>query len=195
MLPEFVPAGLLAILAMLFFVVRSAWDSRKLPRGRGRETELSGSLFALGMTGLAVFAFVTVAYPVLYLLGWLDRLTDSFLQLRFPGDIVVQLVGIALLAVGNVLVFWTLHAIEPGSLTTTGPYARIRHPMYTGYFLVFLGLVLLILNLVALPCLLFIPAQAAVARLEEAELGIRYGETYRAYAARSGRFWPRMIHI
>ncbi len=81
---------------------------------------------------------------------------------------------------------------EPGALTTTGPYAYVRHPMYTGY-------VLRICR--PLPpdpqpprpaALLAIPAQIAVARREEAALEARYGAAYRAYAARTGRFWPRM---
>ena len=90
------------------------------------------------------------------------------LQLRFPGDTAVQLAGTALLAVGLILAFWSLRAIEPGALTTTGPYAYVRHPMYTGYVLAFAGLFPLTLNLLALLPLLAIPSQIAVARCEEA---------------------------
>jgi len=95
-----------------------------------------------------------------------------------------------MLAVGLVLAFWSLRAIEPGALTTTGPYTYIRHPMYTGYILVFSGLFPLTLNLIALLSLLAVPAQIAVAQYEEAALIARYGTAYRAYAARTGRFWP-----
>ena len=190
MLPDAVVAGALALVAFLFFVVRSTWDSRKLPRDQGA-AGLPAYLLVLGYAGLGTFVLVTVGYPALFLLGHIDLVTGSVLQLRPLGGTAFQLGGMALLATGTALVFWSLHVIEPGTLTTTGPYARLRHPMYTGYFLVFAGVVLLTLNLLALPSLLFVPAQAAVARREEADLLDRFGGEYRAYAAIAGRFWPR----
>lgn len=191
MLPESIVAGTLALLALLFFVVRSVWDSRKLPRDHAVE-EIGSALLVLGYAGLGAFALITIAYPVLYALGRLDLLTRSVLQLRFPGDTIVQLAGMALLAAGMSLVFWSLHAIAPGTLTVGGPYARVRHPMYTGYFFVFTGLFGLTLNLLALVPLLAVPGLVAVARREEVALAARYGMAYRAYAARTGRFWPRI---
>lgn len=189
MLPGSVVAGILALLAVLFFAVRSAWDSRKLPRDHSA-AGLPAALLALGYAGLAAFALLTIAYPALFVLGWLDLLTHSVLQLRFPGDTAVQLAGTGLVALGLVLVFWSLHAIDPGALTAKGPYARMRHPMYTGYVFVFAGLFPLTLNLIALLPLLAIPGQIAVARREEITLETRYGAAYRAYAARTGRFLP-----
>lgn len=191
MLPEYAVAGTLALLALFFFVVRSAWASQRLPPDRSA-AELPAALLGLGYTGLGVFALVTVAYPALYLLGRLDRLTGSVLQLRFPGDTAVQIAGIVLLAAGIVLEVWSFRAIRPGTLTMTGPYARVRHPMYTGYMLAFLGVFPLTLNLLALVSLLAVPAQVAVAGIEEAGLEGRFGASYRVYAARTGRFLPRL---
>lgn len=74
----------------------------------------------------------------------------------------------------------------------TGPYARVRHPMYTGDMLAFLGVFPLTLSLLALVSLLAVPAQVAVAGIEEAGLEGRFGASYRVYAARSGRFLPRL---
>lgn len=191
MLPEPVVAGVLALLAVLL-VVRNAWDVRKLPHGRGETTGVPGTVLALGSIGVAAFVLVTVAYPVLYLLGRLSILTGSVLQLGFFGDTAVQVAGIAVLATGLALAFWSLYAIRPGTLTTIGPYALARHPMYTGYSLAFAGLFLLTLNLIALPSLLAVPSQVAVARGEERQLAARHGEAYRAYASRTGRFFPRL---
>ena len=191
MLPESVVAGALALLAILFFVVRSAWDSRKLPRDRSA-AGLPGALLAIGYAGLGAFVLVTIGYPVLFALGRLDLFGRSLLQLRFPGDTIVQLAGMGMLAAGLVLVFWSLRAIDPGTLTTTGPYAIVRHPMYAGYLFVFAGLCPLTLHLLALLSLLAMPGQIAIALVEEASLEARYGATYRAYAARTGRFRPRL---
>jgi protein-S-isoprenylcysteine O-methyltransferase Ste14 len=191
MLPESVVAWLLALLALLL-VVRNVWDLRKLPPDHGESTGVPGAVRILGIVGLGAFVLVTLAYPALYLLGRLDLLTGSRFQLRFPGDTAVQIAGVALLAAGLVLAFWSLHAIRPGMLTTTGPYAYVRHPMYTGYILVIIGLFPLTLNLLALLPLLAVPAQIAMGRHEEAALEARYNAAYRAYAARTPRFRPRM---
>lgn len=153
---------------------------------------LPGALLAIGYTGLGAFVLVTIGYPVLFALGRLDLFSRSLLQLRSPGDTIVQLAGMSLLAAGLVLVFWSLRAIDPGTLTTTGPYAIVRHPMYAGYLFVFAGLFPSTLNLLALLPLLAIPGQIAIALVEEASLEARYGAIYRAYAARTGGFRPRL---
>lgn len=190
MLPESVVAGILALLILLL-LIRNGWDLRKLPHDH-ETAGPAGALPALGVVGLGAFVLVTVAYPLLYLLGRLDLLTGSRFQLRFPGDTAVQLAGTAMLAAGLVLAFWALRAIEPGTLTTTGPYAYLRHPMYTGYVLAFAGLFPVTLNLLALLSLFAVPAQIAVAGREESPLAARYGAAYQAYAERTGRFWPRV---
>src|SRR5512143_1804628 len=128
MLPESVIAGILGLLVLLL-LVRNAWDIRKLPHDHGAEAP-AGAVRSLGSVGLGAFVLVTVAYPMLYLLGRLDLLTSSVLQVRFPGDTAVQIAGACILAAGLVLAFWSLHVIVPGTLTTSGPYAFVRHPMY-----------------------------------------------------------------
>ena len=191
MLSESVLAGVLALYALLL-VVRNVWDLGKLPQDNGAPEGVSGAVRLLGAVGLGAFALVTFGYPVLYLLGGIDLLTGSVLQLRFAGATGVQVAGAGLLVSGLVLAFWALHAIRPGVLTVTGPYAVVRHPMYTGYMLAFAGLFPLTLNLLGLVALLAVPAQVAVGLGEEAFLEGRHGGEYRAYAARTGRFWPRV---
>lgn len=189
MLPGSVVPGILALLVLLL-LIRNVWDVRKLPHdhdGAG----FGGALPVLGFVGLCAFVLMAIAYPVLYLVGRLDLLTGSALQLRFPGDTAVQLAGMAMLAVGLLLAFWSLYAIEPGRLTTRGPYARMRHPMYAGYVFTFASLFPMTLNLLALLSLLAVPAQIAIALREEAALETRFDAVYRAYAARTGRFWLR----
>jgi protein-S-isoprenylcysteine O-methyltransferase Ste14 len=77
-----------------------------------------------------------------------------------------------------------------GSLRTDGPYAHVRHPIYTGVLLVVTGITLrsgsaLVLAL-ALVTVVFFHGKA---RFEEGLLTERYPE-YRRYAARTPRFVP-----
>jgi len=81
----------------------------------------------------------------------------------------LQGLGVVLLAAGGVFGTWGMVAlgrnltpfpkpIEGGELVTTGPYARVRHPIYTGLILGTLGWALFRANLigVALAAALFV---------------------------------------
>ncbi len=78
-------------------------------------------------------------------------------------------------------------------LVTTGIYARIRHPMYASIWLSVFSQSLLLPNWIA--GFLAIPAFAAMWLLrvseEEAMMRLRFGEAYNAYAAHTGRLFPR----
>jgi len=79
------------------------------------------------------------------------------------------------------------------SVVLRGPYRFVRHPMYGGYIVGSLGLLLANANL-ALAVL--VPLQAALfvwrARLEEARLA-EFSADYRAYQQRTGFFLPRFV--
>ena len=78
-------------------------------------------------------------------------------------------------------------------LITSGPYRWIRHPLYTFGALFFLALS--VLTTLWWPALLLLPALLALiwrARFEEANLIARFGNDYRAYMQRTGRFLPKL---
>lgn len=79
---------------------------------------------------------------------------------------------------------------DGGQLRTDGPYAHVRHPIYTGVLLIVVGITLrsgsaLVLAL-GLATIVFFHAKA---RFEEGLLAERFPE-YRTYAARTPRFLP-----
>jgi protein-S-isoprenylcysteine O-methyltransferase Ste14 len=85
------------------------------------------------------------------------------------------------------------HLSKHATLTTSGPYAVIRHPLYLGSLLVAAGLLVaaeswLAAVLVTAYLCLFYPLAM---RYEEEKLGRRYGAVFEAYAARVSRLWPR----
>jgi len=79
------------------------------------------------------------------------------------------------------------------ALVTTGPYARTRHPMYTVLNMFSLSMALTTSNLFVLifAALVVVPFPW-IARAEEEMLIETFGEDYREYMERTGRFFPRI---
>ncbi len=79
------------------------------------------------------------------------------------------------------------------SLVTTGPYRWVRHPLYVVGVGLWLALALVMANVIpALFGLLGVIFVAVRVPSEEANLIAHFGEDYRAYMRRTGRFWPRL---
>jgi protein-S-isoprenylcysteine O-methyltransferase Ste14 len=110
-----------------------------------------------------------------------------------------QFGGTAVLLVGLVLFTWSGYLLsryvlsqppEERPILQRGPYWYVRHPFYLSGGLVGAGLLLLAQNVVLLP-LLILFAALRYPKSEEAELLHQYGDAYREYQARTGRFLPR----
>lgn len=78
------------------------------------------------------------------------------------------------------------------TLATSGPYARIRHPQYIAFILIMLGFLFqwpTLLTLLMFPILVVMYAH--LAKIEEKESQVAFGEAWGAYAARTPAFIPR----
>jgi methanethiol S-methyltransferase len=116
--------------------------------------------------------------------GWLN----NPLIFGVPGAII----GAWLTLIGMVIVFIGWQQIHRGSgLVTTGIYKYVRHPQYTGFFLVMSGWLLqweTTLTLIIYPVLVVM--YFLLARREEAELKRQFGEAYMDYRQKTPMFWP-----
>lgn len=79
-------------------------------------------------------------------------------------------------------------------LVTTGPFRFVRNPVFTATAATAAGLALLVPNVLAFGMLVaFLSSlQIQVRRVEEPYLRRVHGAAYQRYAARTGRFLPRI---
>ncbi len=77
-------------------------------------------------------------------------------------------------------------------LVTTGPYARIRHPLYTAMIGYGISLALVTANLFFIVFAITMIAGVFTRLPKEEQMMIKeFGEQYKAYMQRTGRFFPK----
>jgi protein-S-isoprenylcysteine O-methyltransferase Ste14 len=113
-------------------------------------------------------------------------------------SVVIHAVSNGLMLAGLVLMGAGWHRIHgaQGTLVTDGPYAWVRHPQYSGVFLISIGLLVqwpTIITVATWPIL--IAVYYRLARREEREAEAVFGDAYRAYEVRVPMFVPRLQHL
>ncbi len=184
-------AGVLVMRVYFVLQVRRAGE-RVMPDQQAIEHE------GRWMYAARVVAFVVLlAWLVLYGIApaWIEALS-----VPFPGWL--RWVGFALGVASLAFWWWTqvvlgkewspqLQLRKQHHLVTTGPYSRIRHPLYTAMMGYGASLALVTANwiFIAFVVLMIGGLFARVPREEQMMIG-EFGEEYRAYMQRTGRFWP-----
>jgi protein-S-isoprenylcysteine O-methyltransferase Ste14 len=104
----------------------------------------------------------------------------------------IALVAAAMAANRRRLAQWHQRHDEPRSLQTRGPYARVRHPFYLAYVLMFLAAVLVAPSAGVIGALVYavVVLNHTAAREERIICASDLGDRYRAYMSRTGRFLP-----
>ena len=153
------------------------------------------------------------AFAVTLRLAGLFLWLATFAYLLFPASLQwasvplpawVRWVGVATGAVCSILMYWTLSSLgknltdtvvtrKEATLVTDGPYRWVRHPFYVTAALLMASVTVLTANwLIGLSNLLVLSLLAVRTPKEEQMLIERFGQQYRDYMARTGRFIPRM---
>lgn len=105
------------------------------------------------------------------------------------------LVGLASVAVGQAVRFWAAgHIVKAAEVTTSGPYAYVRNPLYLGSLWITLGWGAMSGRWAVAAALLavFALTHALAIRSEERYLGKRFGEEFDAYRRQVPRLLPRL---
>ncbi len=182
-------AAFLAILPVAIYHRVRSFTGEKLDRSR------EGPFF---LTARIVLAGPFIIGQFLYLIDP-DWMAWSSLPLHFW----LRCVGLAIGVLTGALLIWTFRSLgknltdtvvsrKDATLVTTGPYRWVRHPFYVAF-----ALAVLANSLATANWFLFVIGAAAFVmlvlrtRIEEACLIERFGDDYRAYMKRTGRFIPR----
>ena len=89
----------------------------------------------------------------------------------------------------------TGHYVLPDQkIISTGPYARVRHPLYLAAFLVWFSLAFTFSNVAVLlvAVLYVVPGYLIYIRAEEEMMLLHFGDAYATYCARVGMLFPRI---
>ena len=122
-----------------------------------------------------------------------------------PLPVPLRWAGVGLAVVAAALLIWTFRNLgknltdtvvtrKDHTLVTTGPYRWVRHPFYVSF-----ALAVLANSLVTANWFLFVTGSVVFVllvvrtRKEEDRLIERFGDDYREYMKRTGRFFPRRM--
>lgn len=173
----------------LLYWIFSAWGVRRNERGESVAKRLVTTL-VLGCGALLIFA----RNPPLGVLD--ERFVPPADGIRaLAMSLIVTGLGISVWARRHIGQFWSARVtLKAGhQLIQSGPYARVRHPIYSGIFLAMIGTALFVGKWRALlGAAVFFLGHWLKARREEALLKEQFGEAYEQYRMRTGSLLPRL---
>ena len=112
--------------------------------------------------------------------------------IRIPLSFIVLIIAWMLARRGMKAVFGTDR--QEAELIDTGVFSLIRHPIYTGAILFYLGAILITLSLISAAFwLIIVLVYIFIARAEEQILTEAFGEKYIAYQKKTGMLFPRIF--
>jgi protein-S-isoprenylcysteine O-methyltransferase Ste14 len=148
---------------------------------------------------------MVIAAVGLYLLLRHTSIPENINSLLWQRKLPLSILGVALLLIGLFILIWARSTLganwnanvetkEWQALVQKGPYAKVRHPMYTGLVTMVLGSALSygrILGFVILA--IFIVGFCLKALQEESILTKRYGNAYKEYKTKTKAFIPYIV--
>lgn len=174
---------------LLYYRVRSQATGEKIDRGQ------EGALvyFTLRPVGVLFLAGLAAYVASPSAMQWST--------VALPGK--VRALGVVAGLCGGLLMIWSLRTLgrnltdtvvtrKAHTLVVNGPYRWVRHPFYDA-----LALLVFAASVITASWFLFLAGAAVLAliwirtRKEEEMLLARFGNQYRAYMVRTGRFVPR----
>jgi protein-S-isoprenylcysteine O-methyltransferase Ste14 len=133
-------AGTLLVSSLLV-TIYMALNDRELLESRlrmGPAAETTSTQKVITSVGLPVFVAVFVIMVLDHRFGWSPRV-PAYLSIFGDALAVLGIIVYFFVVKENRYAASTIKVVEGQTVVSTGPYAIVRHPMYSGAILVFLG--------------------------------------------------------
>jgi len=189
----------------VFAFVRGYYN-RKSRRGAPRRSRQE-RIEAITQHGKASGYFMLVLFWVFVVVVALYLIDSPWIALSyFVIPVEIRWAGLALGIVAVPLVWWShrtlgesfsyaLEIKDEHRLVTSGPYAKVRHPIYTAHSLFNIGMVLVAANwLLLLLWAIGIPYTYHRMFSEEKMMIEEYGDEYTDYMKQTGRLFPKILY-
>jgi protein-S-isoprenylcysteine O-methyltransferase Ste14 len=186
--------GMLSV--RMIFNMRLRQQGERIMPDRGAIRREGVGLFAIRFVMLFVLMVILVLYAIHH--PWI-------VALDFNLAAWLRWVGFAIGLLSIILTFWTEIALgrqfspqlqlrQQHQLITSGPYAYVRHPLYTALDAFGFSLALVSANwyFVAIFMLSLVGLAFRVPK-EERMMQEQFGEAYSAYSQKTGRFLPKLF--
>ena len=189
---------------ILLIVIRGYY-TKKTPFARKSRKERFADIKREGLPSAIVFLVMFWIQMIVALFYVLDVQLISWSYFILPLEIHV--LGVIMGAISVLYVFWvhqtlsgsfsaTLEVYEDHKLVTSGPFARVRHPLYSAHTLFNVSMILVSANWILLLFMIIgIPFTYWRISKEEAMLIEQFGDQYRDYIKRTGRLFPNLRQI
>ncbi len=188
-----------ASLFSLFVIIRSI-TRRKI---RSQQVKI---VYQKGGDALKYLIIVEVIMYILYIIDININPLSNFFQLSFP--VWVRWFGVGMFASADILFIWihkhlgpnffsTLKLRENHKLIVSGPYKRIRHPMYSAFYMWHIAMFLISANwLIGITWLIGLTIIVIYRVKNEEEMMLnKFGEDYAMHMKQTYRFFPKFSKI
>ncbi len=158
-----------------------------------------------GNRNWAAVILMVIAAVGLFLLLRFALIPKDINYLLWQRRLSLSIIALAIVLIGLFVLIWSRRILgsnwnanvetkEWQALVQKGPYAKVRHPMYSGFLTMVLGSALAYGRLLGVAiCVAFIVGFYLKALQEEAILTKRYGSAYQEYKAKTKAFIPYII--
>jgi protein-S-isoprenylcysteine O-methyltransferase Ste14 len=187
---------LVAFIGVLFAGrIAASYVSRKY--GAKEPTALTAEGWKIAFKLLKSKEFIPTYVLELALLinGVVSILEESYVLSLASLGLVLMILGVYLNFIGrrDLARYFTPFTAPGGKLVKTGIYARIRHPIYSAFMVMSLGMALVAANAAGFLLFVFVSiALLARVRREEKKLVAKFGKAYKDYAKKTPAFVPRL---
>ena len=149
-------------------------------------------IFGIGPTGAIISIFLLAIFV------WANSMIELSIFVEYSG--LMKILGIVLVILGLVLHFWSFSTLRSwwvdGKLCIRGPFKHFRHPMYAAWITFICPGVALYLNswFYLFWVLLLHLLWHKLVKEEERIMTDTFGDIYKNYALRTGRFFPKILN-